>query len=128
MAYLKKDDIVLFKEGNGTIQSLVTDVRFRRYRGKYTDKKTGEKRMKWKAMPYAICKVFSSNNNEVKVSQEFLIAGYKLRNTSKQGKKVLVLHDKYIAEFQGQWGAEWASRIIEESQKFRNKEITNEEE
>ena len=126
MAYLKKDDIVLFKEGEGTIQSLVTDVRFRRYKGKYTDKKTGEKKLKWKAMPYAICKVFSSNNSEVKVAQEFLIAGYKLRNTFKQGKKVLVLHDKYIAEFQGEYGAEWASRIIEESQKFRNKEIDDE--
>ena len=127
MAYLKKDDIVLFK-GAGTIQSIVTDVRFRRYKGKYTDKKTGEKKMRWKSMPYAICKVFSTNDNSIKVSQEFLIPGYKLRNTFKEGKKVLVLHDKYVAEFQGQYGAEWASKIIEESQKFRSKGGDNEEE
>ena len=127
MAYLKKDDIVLMK-GTGTIQALVTDVRFRRYKGQYTDKKTGEKKLKWKAMPYAICKVFSSTDNEVRVTSEFLIAGYKLRNTTKQGKKVLVLHNKYIAEFEGQYGSEWASRIIEESQKFRNKGVENENE
>ena len=124
MAYLKKDDIVLFKS-NGTIQSLVTDVRFRRYKGKYKDKKTGEWKLKWKAMPYAICKVFSSSDKDVSIAQEFLIPGYKLRNTTKQGKKVLVLHDKYIAEFQGQYGAEWASKIIVESQKFREKDLND---
>ncbi len=125
MAYLKKDDIVLIK-GTGTVQSLVTDVRFRRYRGKYKDKKTGEYKLKWKSMPYAICKVFSSTDGDIKVTQEFLIPGYKLRNTTKQGKKVLVLHDKYATEFEGKYGSDWVSKIIKESQDLRNKEKNNE--
>ena len=125
MAYLKKDDIVLFTN-NGVIQSLVTDVRFRRYKKMVKDRKTGERKLKWKAMPYAICKVFSSTDSDVSVSQEFLIAGYKLKNRAKNGKKVLMLHDKYIAEFEGEYGSSWATAIIEESKKFRNKQDNQE--
>ena len=41
MAYLTKNDIVMIKTGNGTIQARVTDMQFRRFRKNWKDKKTG---------------------------------------------------------------------------------------
>ena len=37
------------------------------------------------------------------VGTEFLIPGYKLKNETKDGEKLLVLRDKYAAEFDGHW-------------------------
>ena len=38
---------------------------------------------------------------------------------AKNGKKVLMLHDKYIAEFEGEYGSNWATAIIEESKNYK---------
>ena len=78
MAYLKKDQTVFFAQGN--ITSIVEKVAFRKYLTKpRLDKKTGEHKRKWKAMPYAICKVLMSDDKLVPVGEQFLIAGYRLR-------------------------------------------------
>ena len=59
MAYLNKDDLVIIPTGeHGIIQSRVVDVRFRRYRKKVRDRKTGKEKMVTKSMPYAVCSVF----------------------------------------------------------------------
>ena len=63
MAYLNKDDLVIIPAGdNGNIQSRVVDVRFRRYRKKVRDRKTGKEKMVTKSMPYAVCSVFLGGN------------------------------------------------------------------
>ena len=56
-----------------------------------------------KSMPYAICKVYSSEDTTVPTGSEFLIPGYKLKNETKDGEKLLVLRDQYAAEFDGHW-------------------------
>jgi hypothetical protein len=99
MAYLKKDDIVMIRKPEGMLQARVVDVRFRRFRRSWKDKKTGAQRIKWKAVPYAICSVFIG----APAGTEFLIPGYKLRNEVKDGEKLLVLRDQYAAEFDGAW-------------------------
>tara|TARA_R100000988_G_C3980828_1_gene156849 strand:+ start:62 stop:406 length:345 start_codon:yes stop_codon:yes gene_type:complete len=99
MAYLRKDDIVMIRTGSGMIQARVVDMQFRRFRRSWKDKKSGETKWKWKSVPYAICSVFIG----APVGTEFLIPGYKLKNETKDGEKLLVLHDKYAAEFNGAW-------------------------
>ena len=99
MAYLRKDDIVMIRTGNGTIQARVVDMQFRRFRRSWKDKKSGETKWKWKSVPYAICSVFIG----APAGTEFLIPGYKLKNEVKDGEKLLVLRDKYAAEFNGAW-------------------------
>ena len=42
MAYVKKEDLVIFNLESGKLQALVTDIQFRRFRKSYKDKKTGE--------------------------------------------------------------------------------------
>lgn len=99
MAYLRKNDIVMIRTGSGMIQARVVDMQFRRFRRSWKDKKSGETKWKWKSVPYAICSVFIG----APVGTEFLIPGYKLKNEVKDGEKLLVLRDKYAAEFNGAW-------------------------
>jgi len=123
MAYLRKDDVVMINSG-GSIQSIVVDVQFRRYAKFYKDKKTGERKKRWKAVPFAVCKVFNTTMSDVKAGSEFVIAGYKLKNTSKDGEKILILQDKYLAEFADNYGNEWVAKLIEESKKARSKKAS----
>ena len=111
MAYLAKDDLVIIPTKTAPIQSRVVDVRFRRYRKKVRDYKTGEEKMVTKSMPYAVCNVFLG----APVGTEFLIPGYQLRNETKAGETLLVLKDAYIAEFDGQW----VQKILAESKEKR---------
>ena len=114
MAYLNKDDLVLIPTQDTTIQSRVVDVRFRRYRKKVRDRKTGKEKMVTKSMPYAICNVFLGGNL-VPTGTEFLIPGYQLRNETKEGETLLVLKDTYSAKFDGQW----VQKILAESKEKR---------
>ena len=112
MAYLKKDQTVFFAEGN--ITSIVEKVAFRKYRGKVKDKETGEYKMKWKSMPYAICRVMMSEDAKVPMETKFLIAGYRLRKKYFQGKMILVMDNEYIADYEKEYGNQWVSRMIEQ--------------
>ena len=112
MAYLKKDQTVFFAEGN--ITSIVEKVAFRKYRGKAKDKETGEYKMKWKSMPYAICKVLMSEDAKVPMDTKFLIAGYRLRKKYFQGKMILVMDNEYIADYEKEYGNQWVARMIEQ--------------
>ena len=111
MAYLAKDDLVIIPTKTAPIQSRVVDVRFRRYRKKVRDRKTGKEKMVTKSMPYAGCSVFLG----APAGTEFLIPGYKLRNETKDGETLLVLRDTYAAEFDGQW----VEKILTESKEKR---------
>ena len=112
MAYLTKDDIVMIrKPDGGMLQARVIDMRFRRFRRSWKDKKTGENKSRWKSVPYAICSVFIG----APAGTEFLIPGYKLRNEVKDGEKLLVLRDQYAAEFDGAW----VEKILDESKEKR---------
>jgi hypothetical protein len=111
MAYLRKDDLVIIRNGDKTVQARVIDMRFRRFRSSWKDKKTGETKSRWKSVPYAICSVFIG----APVGTEFLIPGYKLRNEVKDGEKLLVLHDKYAAEYNGAW----VQKMLAESKEKR---------
>lgn len=113
MAYLRKDDLVIIKHttDSDALQALVVDVRFRRFRKSWKDKATGETKFKWKSVPYAVCSVFAGGA----VGSEFLIPGYKLRNETKDGEKLLVLRDKYVAEFDG----DWVQTVLQESREKR---------
>ena len=112
MAYLKKDQTVFFAQGNVT--SVVEKVAFRKYRGKVKDKKTGEYKMKWKSMPYAICRVMMSEDAKVPMETKFLIAGYRLRKKFLQGKMILVMDNEYIADYEKEYGNQWVARMIEQ--------------
>jgi hypothetical protein len=112
MAYLKKDQTVFFAEGN--ITSIVEKVAFRKYRGKVKDKETGEWKMKWKSMPYAICRVMMSEDAKVPMETKFLIAGYRLRKKYFQGKMILVMDNEYIADYEKEYGNQWVARMIEQ--------------
>ena len=113
MAYLRKDDIVIISgQSRETIHSHVVDVRFRRYRRSQKEIERSKDKRRFKSVPYAVCKVFAGG---VPAGTEFIIAGYKLRNIEKDGEKLLVLRDKYVAEF----GGPWAAKIIAESRERR---------
>ena len=112
MAYLHKDDIVMIrKRDGGMIQARVIDMRFRRFRRSWKDKRTGESRTRWKSVPYAVCSVFIG----MPPGTEFLIPGYKLRNEVKDGETLLVLRDQYAAEFDGAW----VEKLLAESKEKR---------
>ena len=111
MAYLAKDDLVIIPTKTAPIQSRVVDVRFRRYRKKVRDRKTGKEKMVTKSMPYAVCSVFLG----APAGTEFLIPGYQLRNETKAGETLLVLKDAYSAKFDGQW----VQKILTESKEKR---------
>ncbi len=112
MAYLKPKQTVFFAQGN--ITSIVEKVAFRKYRGKVKDKETGEYKVKWKSMPYAICKVLISDDSKVPADSNFLIAGYRLRKKFFQGKMRLVMDNEYVADYEKEYGNEWVSRMIEQ--------------
>jgi hypothetical protein len=122
MAYLKPKQTIFISNNGLPIYSLVEKVAFRRYRGKYTDRKTGEKKTKWKSMPYAVCKVKMSSDPEVPIGREFLIPGYKLRNVTMKGESILAFHDQYIAEWAEQYGNNWVQKMILEEQAKESKE------
>ena len=108
MAYLKKNDLVIIpRAGGGNLQARVVDMQFRRFKKTWQDKASGEYKSRWKSVPYAICSVFAGGP----VGAEFLIPGYKLKGEKKQGESILVLRDKYAAEF----NEDWAKKIITES-------------
>mgnify|MGYP003121189497 FL=1 len=113
MAYLNKNDLVLIKHKHSetSIQARVVDIRWRRFRKNARDIARNPSGKKWKSVPYAVCEVFLG----APAGTEFIIAGYKLNNIDKNGDKMLVLHDKYIAEFDG----EWAKKLIAESHEKR---------
>ena len=111
MAYLTKNDIVIIRNTDSTIQARVVDMQFRRFRSSWKDKKTGEKKTRWKSVPYAICEVFLG----APAGTEFLIPGYKLQFETKNGEKLLVLRNQYAAEFDGAW----VKKMLLESKKKR---------
>jgi hypothetical protein len=111
MAYLTKNDLVIIRTTDATIQARVVDMQFRRFRRSWKDKKTGETKSRWKSVPYAICECFIG----APVGTEFLIPGYKLKNETKDGEKLLVLRDKYAAEFDGHW----VNKMLAESKEKR---------
>ena len=111
MAYLRKDDLVIIRTGEATIQARVVDMQFRRFRRSWKDKKTGENKSRWKFVPYAVCECFLG----APIGTEFVIPGYKLKNETKDGEKLLVLRDQYAAEF----GGHWIEKMIEDSRAKR---------
>lgn len=111
MAYLRKNDLVIIRNSDTTIQARVVDMQFRRFRRSWKDKASGETKWKWKSVPYAICEVFLG----APAGTEFLIPGYKLKNEAKDGENLLVLRDQYAAEFNG----EWVKKMLSESKEKR---------
>ena len=111
MAFLTKNDIVIIRNTDSTIQARVVDMQFRRFRSSWKDKKTGEKKTRWKSVPYAICEVFLG----APAGTESLIPGYKLQFETKNGEKLLVLRNQYAAEFDGVW----VEKMLLESKKKR---------
>ena len=117
MAYLKKDQTVFFAQGNVT--SIVEKVAFRKYLTKpRLDKKTGEYKRKWKSMPYAICRVLISEDELVPMGEQFLIAGYRLREKYLQGKMILVMDNEYIADYENEYGNRWVSKMIQQEREI----------
>tara|TARA_Y100000593_G_scaffold71042_1_gene130407 strand:+ start:5727 stop:6131 length:405 start_codon:yes stop_codon:yes gene_type:complete len=117
MAYLKPKQTVFFAQGN--ITSIVEKVTFRRYLTKpRLDKKTGEYKRKWKAMPYAICRVLLSDDNLVPEGEQFLIAGYRLRKKYLQGKMILVMGNEHVADYQNEYGHRWVSKMIQQEREI----------
>ena len=111
MAYLKKDDLVIIRTTDATIQARVVDMQFRRFRRTWKDKATGENKSRWKSVPYAVCECFLG----APIGTEFVIPGYKLKNETKDGEKLLVLRNEYAAEF----GGPWSEKMIEDSRAKR---------
>ena len=99
MAYLNKNDIVVIKRGETSIQARVVDIRWRRFNRSAKERARNPKAKAWKSVPYAVCQTFIG----APTGTEFIIAGYKLQNIDKNGDKLLVLRDKYVAEFDGHW-------------------------
>ena len=114
MAYVKKEDLVVFNLESGRITALVTDIQFRRFRRSWKDKKTGEQKSRLKSVPYAVCSITSSTVDDYKATERFIIAGYKLRNHALSGKKCLVLNNQYIADFEKN-GRSWVAQMLAES-------------
>ena len=77
----------------------------------WKDKQTGETKSRWKSVPYAICECFIG----APIGTEFLIPGYKLKNETKDGERLLVLRDQYAAEFNG----DWVNKMLAESKQKR---------
>lgn len=113
MAYLNKNDLVLIKQDETSIQARVVDIRWRRFRKNAREIARNPSGKRWKSVPYAVCEVFLG----APAGTEFIIAGYKLNNVDKNGDKMLVLHDKYIAEFDGGW----VKKLLAESREKRGK-------
>ena len=120
MAYLKPQQTVFFAQGN--ITSIVEKVAFRKYLTKpKLDKETGKRKRRWRSMPYAICRVLLSDDTKVPPDTQFLIAGYRLRKKYLQGKMVLVMDNEYVADYEGEYGNEWVSKMIEQENEYESK-------
>ena len=92
MAYLKKNDLVIIRNADSTIQARVVDMQFRRFRRSWKDVKTNKTKSRWKSVPYAVCECFLG------------------------APKLLVLRDKYAAEFDGAW----VQKILDSSKEKRS--------
>ena len=120
MAYLKPQQTVFFAQGN--ITSIIEKVAFRKYLTKpKLDKETGQRKRKWKSMPYAICKVMMSDDHLVPVGEQFLIAGYRLRKKYLQGKMILVMENEYIADYESEYGNHWVSKMIQQEREHEER-------
>jgi len=124
MAYVKPEDLIVFNLSEGSFQALVTGLEFRRFKKSWKDKKTGEQKYRWKSVPYAICKVITTSNGGVSIGDDFLIAGYKLRNHAMSGKKCLVLQNQYLAEW-NKGGQEWVRDMIAANKARKAKKAAN---
>ena len=114
MAYLKPKQTVFIANNGKPIYANIDKVAFRRYLGKVKDKKTGKMKKKMKSMPYAICKVQLSSDQQIKEGAEFTIAGYMLRHVVMKGEKILTFDSTYVTEFADQLGNEWVRKLITE--------------
>jgi hypothetical protein len=112
MAYLHKDDIVILRVLGGLAHARVLDIRFRKFFRNAKDKKTGATKRRYKSVPYAVCQVFAGT---LPTGTDFLIPGYKLKNEIKDGEKLLILRNKYAADFD----SSWARTLITESKNER---------
>lgn len=121
MAYLKKNDLVIFNSSAGRTTALVSDLEWRRFRKSYKDRKTGEQKYKLKSVPYAICTITTTTQSDrYSVGSKMIIAGYKLRNHIMKGEKCLVLENQYLAEFEED-GHKWVVKMLEENKKKSSK-------
>lgn len=123
MAYVKKEDLVVFNLERGRITALVTDIQFRKFRRSWKDKKTGETKTRYKSVPYAVCSITSSTLDDYSTSERFIIAGYKLKNHALSGKKCLMLNNQYIADFEKN-GREWVAQMLKESDARKKKKAS----
>ena len=124
MAFVKKQDLVVFNLEKGRIKALVTDIQWRKFRKAYKDKQTGEKKIKLKSVPYAICTITGSNIEPYNIGTQFIIAGYKLKSHTMFGEKCLMLSNQYIAEFEHD-GESWVIDMLNESRKNKKKSFSN---
>ena len=117
MAYLKPKQLIFIKNNKQPITAMVSKVAFRKYWGKRKDKNTGQYVKARKSMPYAICEVVMSQDNDVPMGSEFTIAGYMLQNVTVKGKTASAFHSKYEVAFADELGNEWVRRLITEENK-----------
>ena len=82
---------MVIKQKEEAIQARVVDIRWRRFPKSAKDRARNPNGKAWKSVPYAVCQTFMGGL--APVGTEFIIAGDKL----------LVLRDKYVAEFDGDW-------------------------
>ena len=113
MAYVKKEDLVIFNINSGRLTAIVSGIQFRKFKKSWKDKATGEIRYRWKSVPYAICKITSSTSDLYNTGERFIIAGYKMKNHVMQGEKCLVLNNQYIADFESN-GRKWVMKMLAE--------------
>ena len=74
-------------------------------------------------MPYAICEVVMSQDNDVPMGSEFTIAGYMLQNVTVKGETALAFHSKYEVAFADELGNEWVRRLITEENKHDTENV-----
>jgi len=120
MAYVKKEDLVIFNINSGRLTAIVSGIQFRKFKKSWKDKATGEIRYRWKSVPYAICKITSSTSGAYNVGERFIIAGYKMKNHVMQGEKCLVLNNQYIADFESN-GRKWVMKMLAEVDEEKTK-------
>ncbi len=112
MAYLKPNLFIFIKNNGKPISAIIEKVAFRKYWGKRKDKNTGKFVKARRSMPYAICKVVTSQDSDIQLGAQFTIVGYKLQNVTVKGKTALAFHNKYEVEFADELGNEWVRRLI----------------
>lgn len=113
MAYIKPKMNVFFANNGKPVISTIEKVSFRKYWGKGKNKE-GKMVRKQRSMPFACCKVLHSSDPSVGVGDEFLIAGYQLRNVTIKNERMLTFKSDYVAEYAKQHGNDWVRSIINE--------------